>query len=83
MLTLALVILLVVLIIKKPSIVENFASFNATRSRYKDYTNFLCNTRNTKRTITKQPKCISIPLVDQRPQNTHPNSIKPLGFVLY
>ena len=43
--------------------------------KYKDYTNYLCNTRNNS---TK--KCISIPLVDQRPINTHPNSVKPLKF---
>lgn len=80
MFILALLILLVILLIKKPSIVEDYAPFIQNNKLYMDYTNYLCNTRRTKGKDNDNSKCISIPLIEQRPQNTHPNSTKPLDF---
>jgi hypothetical protein len=88
MYVLFLLILLVVLIVKKPSIVETmYAPYkeNHLITSKLDYNNYLCSTRlkcNSKNKDCKQ-KCISIPLVNQRPQNTHPNSVKPIKFVTW
>lgn len=76
-----LILLLIVLIIKKPSFIETFSNFTATKDRYMDYTNYLCNTRVN--CDSCKERCISVPLVNQRPQNTHPNSVKPIKFVTW
>ena len=91
MLILFLLIILVSLILKKPSAIETFCNscllinnyglFKSDYKNYKDYDNYLCNTRN-KSADGKTP-CVSIPLVEQRPLNTHPNSVKPLKFVTW
>ena len=96
MLTILLLVLLIAVILKKPTIVEDFCNtcgFSGTKpgsfkeslnNKYVDYTNYLCSTRDNKKAEPiKDSACISVPLIDQRPINTHPNSVKPLNFVAW